>query len=59
VRGARPDVDESVFEGDSYYAKEALQLGLIDGVKSLEVVAQELQDHVDNIKLASQLSNLI
>lgn len=55
VRGARPDVDESVFEGDSYYAEEALQLGLIDGVESLEVVAQKLLDQVDNRKLASQL----
>ncbi len=59
VRGARPNVDESVFEGDSYYAEEAKQLGLIDGVESLEVVAQKLLDQVDNRKLASQLSNLI
>lgn len=59
VRGARPNVNETVFEGDSYYANEALQLGLIDGVESLEVVAQKLLDQVDNRKLASQLSNLI
>ena len=59
VRGSRPQVEESVFEGDTYYANEAQQLGLIDGVESLEVVAQKLLDQVNNRKLASQLSNLI
>lgn len=59
VRGARPDVDDSVFEGDSYYAEEALKLGLIDGVKSIEEVAQKLLDQVNNLALSSQLSNLI
>lgn len=59
VKASRPGVDESVFEGDSYYAEQAQQLGLIDGIESLEVVAQKLLDHVDNRNLASQLSNLI
>ncbi len=59
VRGSRPQVEEPAFEGDTYYANEAQQLGLIDGVESLEVVAQKLLDQVNNRMLASQLSNLI
>ena len=58
VKASRPSVDESVFEGDSYYAQQAQQLGLIDGIESLEVVARKLLDHTDNRNLASQLSNL-
>lgn len=58
VKASRPGADESVFEGDSYYAQQAQQLGLIDGIASLEVVARKLLDHTDNRNLASQLSNL-
>lgn len=59
VKGSRPNVDESVFEGDSYYAEEALELGLIDGVKSIEEVAEKLLDQVNSLALSRQLSNLI
>ena len=59
VRGARPTADESVYEGDSYYAEQAQQLGLIDGVKTIEEVAEMLSNKVENTKLSIQLSNLI
>jgi protease-4 len=44
VKAARPNVDESVFKGKTYYAQDALKLGLIDGIKSFdEVVARAFE----------------
>ncbi len=38
VKAHRPSIDESALHGKMYYAKEALDLGLIDGLLSFEEV---------------------
>lgn len=59
VRSSRANVDDSVFEGDSYYSQEALRLGLIDGVGSFAEVANKLLVEVENRNISIQLSNLL
>lgn len=41
VEETRPDVDKEVFSGSTYYSEEAIEKGLIDGIKSLDEVIKE------------------
>lgn len=40
VKANRPDVNEKVFKGTLYSAKDAIEMGLIDGLKTLDEVIQ-------------------
>ncbi len=42
VQKARPDVDEKVFEADAYDAYKAKQLGLIDGLGTMQTAVNKL-----------------
>lgn len=40
IKENRPNVNESVFKGALYSAKEAIEMGLIDGLKTMDEVVQ-------------------
>ncbi|MDR1370144.1 MAG: S49 family peptidase [Dysgonamonadaceae bacterium] len=50
VRGNRPEIDESVMKGKTYYAYEAEGLGMIDGIRTLTSVVEELEKLVEKRK---------
>lgn len=61
VKAGRPNLNESVLTGATYYSREAESLGLIDGVKSFEQVIEyaiELTKNTSDMKMPNFLSNL-
>jgi len=43
-RAAKADEDAHIFNGEIFYAQEALGLGLIDGIKDIQEIFQELYE---------------
>lgn len=58
VKTGRPNVDDSVFEGDSYYTPDAMNLHLVDGIRSLDQVVAELLSLEELKKLGNQITHL-
>lgn len=48
VKAGRPDVNESALTGKIFFTEEAIQLGLVDGIKSFEEVVQYAFDLIKN-----------
>lgn len=58
VKKGRTNVDESVFSGDSYYTPEAMDLHLVDGIRSLDQVAAELLSLEELKDIGNQITHL-
>jgi ClpP class serine protease len=48
VTTARPQIDEKALSGEMYYSYDAIKLGLIDGMKSMEEVISLLSQEIQN-----------
>lgn len=59
VKSQREIKDESVYNGKTYYAKEALTKGLIDGIKSFDECLLRMEELIssDSIETNPQINN--
>lgn len=48
VRSGRPNAKEEVFTGKAFYANDAIEMGLIDGIKSFQEVIEEAYSLIKN-----------
>lgn len=55
VRAGRPNVDASVFKGALFFADEAMKLGLIDGMKSLDEVVNRIDELAESDKYPTNM----
>jgi protease-4 len=48
VKSGRPNANEEVFTGKAFYASEAIEMGLVDGIKSFEQVIEAAYSLIKN-----------
>jgi protease-4 len=57
VKGSRPDISKEALQGQTYTANKAQELGLIDGIMTIEKVIERAQELINEGKSNTQTTN--